>query len=392
MNQGNKTMKLAILTSISILFICPTPFAQNQAVSFDGSGDAVVIPNHPTLQSPTAFTLEYWVFFPNTQIGRVINKGDGIRGVTNRTYDFSYKSDPQNPARQIIEVLAAFSGSASTFVSAEVTPGSWNHIALTFSSAQGVLSLYVDGLLGDSTTTTDSGPLAGRTLRQSSLPLVIGGTPGFSVWDFEGSLDELRIWSVTRTQSEIQCTMNTTILAADLPSYPGLNSVLNFEGSLSDEAGINNGSFSGNATFAAADDIPFLALCGTMIADVENLSLSEGGIQQLNMDAGVANADRFYWMLGTASGTSPGFGFGTVNVPLNLDAYTLLLATRPAAAPFQSNVGVLDSLGVGHASFVLPSGADAGLAGITLDHAYLVFDAPGTVDFVSSPVSLALIP
>ena len=92
-------------------------------------------------------------------------------------------------------------------------------------------------------------------------------------------------------------------------------------------------------------------------------------------------------MLGSTSGTAPGFTVNGVNIPLNIDGYTISLLTSVGTGPFTDWVGVLDAQGNATASFPLPPLPV--LAGINMNHAYFtVHPALGTVSYASNAVPL----
>jgi len=72
----------------------------------------------------------------------------------------------------------------------------WHHIATTFDGTNYIL--YMDGEVVDNNTVT-----AGDT--PAATPVRYIGT------DFIGKIDEVRMWSVARTQAEIQANMNNTL-------------------------------------------------------------------------------------------------------------------------------------------------------------------------------------
>ena len=80
----------------------------------------------------------------------------------------------------------------------------WTHAAATFSG--GMAHLFVNG------TEVTQGPM--DVPANSAKPLSLGREgPPFNSRYFDGRLDEIRIWSVARTQSQIMSTMNTVISA-----------------------------------------------------------------------------------------------------------------------------------------------------------------------------------
>jgi hypothetical protein len=126
-------------------------------------------------------------------------------------------------------------------------------------------------------------------------------------------------------------------------------------------------------------------------ADVEAISVSLGGTQHLDLDAGTDRAGAPYLVLGSASGTAPGIPLDNVVLPLGFDAYTTLTLTSANNGPFQGTFGLLDACGRATAQIVVPAGTDGTLAGLALDHAFLTLDLSSfTVGFASNAAGLSL--
>ena len=118
-----------------------------------------------------------------------------------------------------------------------------------------------------------------------------------------------------------------------------------------------------------------------------------GGSQAFALAAGASLAGHTYLLLGSASGTAPGIPLGAWTLPLAApDAYFDLVLQNPGAAPLPDSPGALDGAGAATADFVLAPGLAPGAAGVTLHHAYAVFDAAGTVQFTSNAAPLTLVP
>jgi hypothetical protein len=130
-----------------------------------------------------------------------------------------------------------------------------------------------------------------------------------------------------------------------------------------------------------------------LTADTDSVSLSQGGSQALQIGACPEHAGDLYFLAGSATGTSPGFAFGGVPVPLNPDVYFLYTVNHPGSPPLAASLGVLDAGGKANIAFSLPPGSAATLAGLTLNHAYAVLD-PATLqlEVVSPAVPVALLP
>lgn len=129
------------------------------------------------------------------------------------------------------------------------------------------------------------------------------------------------------------------------------------------------------------------------VASPSSLSVAAGGTQGLFLCAGADFGGDLYWVLGSASGTAPGFLFGAVLVPLNPDFYFDITLNKPNQAPLIDTFANLSSAGTAVARWELPAGLFPALAGTTADHAYGVID-PVTLALtqVSSTTSLTFTP
>ena len=143
-----------------------------------------------------------------------------------------------------------------------------------------------------------------------------------------------------------------------------------------------------------ADSIVLRLLLPSLYADPFALSLVSGGVQSFELRAGPETANDLYLVLGSLGGTSPSLSIDGLDVPLVVDAYTLLTATKPNKGVLQSTLGVLDGLGRAEAAIAIPAGTNPALAGLQLHHAFLSLDWFGSWTFVhaSNAVPLYLVP
>jgi len=126
-----------------------------------------------------------------------------------------------------------------------------------------------------------------------------------------------------------------------------------------------------------------------MTADVTTVPISTGGAQTLTVDAGSVHANKFYWIFGSITGTTPGVSLNGIHIPLNIDIYTqMAMENVMANPPFKNFRSLLDANGGATAQFVVPPNVVS--VGFTLYHAYIVFDAAGTFHCASNPVSVTL--
>jgi concanavalin A-like lectin/glucanase superfamily protein len=165
--------------------------ANQRSLQFLQSGyQSVSVNNSATLALTGSFTLAAWIYptSPSTGHRGILAKWDaaGTNG-----YDMRLESPP---------VLAAgtLDGAGLDNISTTprtVTEGQWTHVAATYNSTGGVLTLYVNGLPD---LTVGSGirvPTAG------TAPLLIGEAQG--AHGFNGNIDEVRIYNRELTATEV---------------------------------------------------------------------------------------------------------------------------------------------------------------------------------------------
>ena len=109
--------------------------------------------------------------------------------------------------------VSAYTGSQVSLI------GSWHHLAVTYdgrggASAANGITIYIDGMAVPVTRVNNPTYVAMENL---TAPLQIGRES--TNWkQFAGALDELRLWNVARTASEIQSAMTTELNGVE----PGL--------------------------------------------------------------------------------------------------------------------------------------------------------------------------
>ncbi len=130
-----------------------------------------------------------------------------------------------------------------------------------------------------------------------------------------------------------------------------------------------------------------------LLPHVNQLSLTQGGLQSLSLDAGAALAGRGYLVVGSFSGVCPAITVGGLVIPLVYDSYFEHTLMSPGAPPLSGALGVLDSQGQATIQFVVPAGSSPSFAGVTLHHMAAVFDQSSLdVLLVSNPAPVTLTP
>ena len=125
----------------------------------------------------------------------------------------------------------------------------------------------------------------------------------------------------------------------------------------------------------------------------DSVPLSAGGTIKHRLKADPASAFSLYFVLGSTSGSTPGFPIpGMKNLPLNPDGYFTFTLTSPNTPPLAGSLGLLNGASEGAMNFAIPAGASPALAGITGTHAMVALDGMLAVRFVSGPKSILLVP
>lgn len=131
----------------------------------------------------------------------------------------------------------------------------------------------------------------------------------------------------------------------------------------------------------------FFEASGPLWLSDNQISDAAGGLINLKVNAGVANAGRTYLILGSASGIEPGMALpgGLVTLPLNWDAFTDLGLTLLNSPVFLNFYGSLSANGTAAARLDVPAGT--GYSGAMLHFAYVL---NGPFDYVSNPAAIEI--
>lgn len=175
--------KSTILTALFTLLLCQAQ-AQYNALSFDGSNDFINCGN-PTAFQSNSITLEAWI---------KANPAPGYRAIITKQWAYGLYLSNNILISHLYNV-----GDLSTGVN--VADGIWHHVAFTLST--GTATVYLDGVAKASRS--------GYSITNQNSNVLIGeGGPSAGQY-FNGSIDEVRIWNVARTQAQIQASMNSAI-------------------------------------------------------------------------------------------------------------------------------------------------------------------------------------
>ncbi len=161
------------------------------ALSFDGTSSRVTINDSPLLHLTTAMTVEAWInpaIFLNSW-NDVIYRGN------DNYYLLVYNGGP-------VAGLTTSTGINSNAFGPSVLPlNTWTHIAQTFDGS--TVTVFVNGVPVATSAITG-------TIQDTTNPLEIGSDHIYGQY-FQGLIDDVRIYNIALTQSQIQSDMATPV-------------------------------------------------------------------------------------------------------------------------------------------------------------------------------------
>jgi hypothetical protein len=186
----------------------------------------VRVPHSASLNPAGAFTFEAWVSITQGPTG------EDCRTIAGKDYTEAWWIGLcRVGGRPTLRSYLKGGGSARN--GGEIEPGRWTHIAVVSNGAQ--RAHYINGELA-ATFAEPAGPLG-----SSPDELRIGSDVS---WQFtpSGSIDEVRLWNVLRTQAQIRDGMSQPITSPQ----GGLIAVWGFDGNAQDVVGPHDGSTQGS--------------------------------------------------------------------------------------------------------------------------------------------------
>jgi concanavalin A-like lectin/glucanase superfamily protein len=244
--------------------------ASGYALDFDGRDDQVEIARNTFSSVVNNFTIELWAN-PTANRTQTIETNAGISGVNaalRQIQRFAVFPDRANFAYGITHVSAGLSIGRngisayeqgtnylpSRLVYTNAVSG-WTHVALVYTNR--APRLYVNGTL------VRSGAASSFTSVHPSGSL--GGSPQADYGNFQGQLDEVRIWNAALSQSQIQSNMSRSLTGteANLVTYfrcdEGSGSLLHDSASASPNP---TGTVTNGAAFVFPGVVPFTPAVG----------------------------------------------------------------------------------------------------------------------------------
>ena len=166
----------------------------NEGFVFDGNGDYIRVGDTSELDINDEITIGAWVYADANDAYRyVVSKAHTSSGPLYLVYGLGY----YDYTRKIRFVISSDSVQYSVNTPNVIEPNQWHYVVGTYSNTNNNLSIYLDGILVD-TTHTNAGQID-----DNDMDVLIGGYEYQNTESWEGKLDEVGIWDVRLSESEI---------------------------------------------------------------------------------------------------------------------------------------------------------------------------------------------
>jgi hypothetical protein len=212
-----------------VLAIAAAPAAQGQPFGswslFEQSPAGwIQVPHHPSLNPTGQITIEGWV---NLE-GPTPPGAEDCRSILGKHWQQAWWVGSCNG-----QIRSYLRGASSSRTAGVIAAQGWTHFAVTFDGT--TRRHYVNGELAGSWVEPGA-------LTTSTSPVRIGSDVA---WQFtpDGAINEVRLWSVARTQAQLRSTINVPLTAPQ----PGLVAVW-ANGGTNDVVGSHDGVIVGNVT------------------------------------------------------------------------------------------------------------------------------------------------
>lgn len=168
----------------------PTAYFNRYAMDFDGDDDYVSLGTDPGLNPQKAITISAWINMDTkNDYAGIVFRGNGNNTV------FGMRVFTDSTISGIVR-NSANSATAQAFSPSAISTGKWEHIALTYDGL--TATVYQNGIAG-----TPVSQSSGNGIRSASLATEIGRDNYNSSRQFDGLIDDVRIYNRVLQKHEI---------------------------------------------------------------------------------------------------------------------------------------------------------------------------------------------
>lgn len=255
--------------------------------------------NHVEIGQPAIgtsnFTVEFWVYVSNVSGDPALFSNKDWASGANTGINIAIQGGGSNLD---LNFKGASGGREDLNITTVNFVGSWHHVAVTYDRS-GNMTIFIDGVQeGSQDISGSTGSILG------ALPFNIGedGTGDYTYtgthYDFEGIIDEFRLWDDLRTQQEIRDNMCQKLSGTE----PNLQVYYQFEDATGTSVTDLTGNFNGTINNAASMDANW-TLSGAPVGDAASNNYPGAWTGQSVSLASAANGDL---MIDNVNGTPEG--------------------------------------------------------------------------------------
>lgn len=199
--EGNPRLRITHVDMGAYELQGRAPFATlaGAALRFDGINDRVTQPGFGTIAPTDEITIEFWQKADAVRNQSTLECNVGA-GNTNRINVHV----PWSDGRVYWDFGDLNAGSRLSYTPPVSIVGAWNHFAFVSSKSGNTMRIYRNGVL-------EASKVGYGTFTRLGAGLHIGGMTSAYSAPYAGELDDVRIWSRARTQTEIQADMRSPL-------------------------------------------------------------------------------------------------------------------------------------------------------------------------------------
>lgn len=167
----------------------PQPAQVCYGAHFDGNRDYIEVPDNAALDIDEELTVMAWVnadTLPSSGLSTLISKDNN--------YEFHLDT-----SGRIFWWWNTDGGATRSFTSSSaLTLGRWHHVAIVYSRANGSQQIFIDGIESAARS------YANESLANNAIPLFIGTDYNYPSRDFDGAIDEVKIFKRALPAAAVQ--------------------------------------------------------------------------------------------------------------------------------------------------------------------------------------------
>jgi hypothetical protein len=312
--QGGAQFDDVLVTSVS-----PAPVVSDNVLNLDGNGDYAEVSHSASLNITGNITIEAWV---KPDVAGASWPMIVTKGTVNTGYLLFFDAGR-------IHLRLKLSPDTGVVGSTNLAANTWHHVVGVYDGTNAIV--YVNGVqdgiskVGSITSTSNTNSL-GIGGRESNF--------------FKGQIDEVRIWNVARTQSDVQANMNRKLTGSEagLVAYYDFDEPVGSTIAHDRTANGNNGTLHGDALFVAStrptepvvDTTPPTITSGPTVSDITLTS----AVVKWNTDEASSSVVEY--------GVKPEYGL-TAKGEDNVTAHSVSLTSLSSNTTYYYRVGSTDA-------------------------------------------------